>query len=116
MTEIPDEIRLPTAPGEPTQNARRAMDIQKWLNAIKDISVWLNGSGVPSASLGVNGNYYLDTATGDVYFKEDDAWSVVMNIVGADGADGTSITTVISSSAPVDADGNPDGTIHFETV
>lgn len=74
MTEIPDEIRLPTAPGEPTQNARRAQEIQKWLNAINDIAVWLNGSGVPSDSLGNNGSYYLDIDTGDVYFKEGGTW------------------------------------------
>jgi hypothetical protein len=54
-----------------------------------DGSVWRNGSGAPSNSLGVNGDYYLNTANGDVYLKATGTYSVVTNIKGADGADGT---------------------------
>jgi hypothetical protein len=51
-------------------------------------SVWRNGSGAPSNSLGVNGDYYLDTATGNVYTKSSGAYSIVANIEGPTGATG----------------------------
>lgn len=57
-------------------------------------SVWRDGAGVPSNSLGVDGDYYLRTSNGDVYWKDAGAYSVVGNIKGpqgdpgADGADG----------------------------
>lgn len=48
-------------------------------------SVWRNGSGVPSNSLGVNGDYYLDNVTGDVYLRNAGTYSVVANIKGPAG-------------------------------
>ena len=51
-------------------------------------AAWYNGSGVPSSGLGADGDYYLDTATGDVYAKASGSWSVVTNIMGPPGADG----------------------------
>lgn len=53
-------------------------------------SVWFDGSGVPSGGLGVNGDYYLENASGDVYKKTTGTWSVVANIKGPTGASGTS--------------------------
>ena len=38
-------------------------------------SVWFNGSGVPSGATGANGDYYLDTATGNVYQKVSGSWT-----------------------------------------
>lgn len=38
-------------------------------------SVWYNGSGVPSNTLGVDGDYYLDNATGNVYNKVAGSWT-----------------------------------------
>lgn len=38
---------------------------------------WFNGAGVPAVTLGSNGNYYLDTATGNVYLKSAGAWSII---------------------------------------
>lgn len=58
-------------------------------------SAWLNGIADPSAGLGANGDYYLQTGTGisgvegNVYYKSGGAWSLLINIVGADGAAGT---------------------------
>lgn len=49
-------------------------------------SVWRNGSGAPSSGLGVNGDYYLDDATGDVYLKAGGSYSVVANILGPVGS------------------------------
>lgn len=54
-------------------------------------SVWYTGSGVPSAGLGVNIDFYLRTTNGDVYSKASGSWVVTQNLTGPAG----------SSSAPV---------------
>jgi hypothetical protein len=51
-------------------------------------SVLRNGSGVPSNSLGVNGDYYLDDATGNVYLRTAGTYSVTANVKGATGPAG----------------------------
>jgi len=51
-------------------------------------SVWRNGTGIPLNSLGVNGDYYLNDVTGDVYLRAASIYSVVANIEGAAGATG----------------------------
>jgi uncharacterized protein (TIGR02145 family) len=51
-------------------------------------SKWLSGTGVPSASAGKEGDYYLNTASGDVSAKSSGAWSVVTNVVGPVGTAG----------------------------
>jgi hypothetical protein len=50
---------------------------------------WLSGTSAPAATLGKDGDYYLNTATGDVSAKSSGAWSVVTNIVGPTGAQGS---------------------------
>lgn len=58
-------------------------------------SVWRDGSGAPSNGLGIDGDYYLDNPTGNVYVKASGTYSIVSNIVGpqgnpgSNGADGT---------------------------
>lgn len=52
-------------------------------------SVWRNGSGVPSNSLGVNGDYYLDNDNGFVYSKIGGTYQYQALIKGADGTNGT---------------------------
>jgi uncharacterized protein (TIGR02145 family) len=49
---------------------------------------WLSGATVPDAGLGKDGDYYLNTASGDVSAKTGGAWAVVTNIVGAPGVTG----------------------------
>lgn len=51
-------------------------------------SVIRNGAGVPSNGLGVNGDYYINTLTWDLYFKAGGTYSVILNIRGATGATG----------------------------
>lgn len=51
-------------------------------------TVWRDGSGVPSNALGINGDYYLDTDTGDIYKKAAGAYSSVGNLTGPIGPDG----------------------------
>lgn len=53
-----------------------------------DGSKWYDGEGIPSSDLGANGDYYLDTATGDVYARADDVWGLRGNIKGASGSGG----------------------------
>lgn len=54
-------------------------------------SVWYNGSGTPSVSLGNNGDYYLDssvntTTSGNVYQKSSGVWAQIGNILGPAGS------------------------------
>ena len=49
---------------------------------------WLSGPTIPAASLGSNGDYYLQTGTGDVYAKASGAWTFTTNIKGPTGATG----------------------------
>lgn len=56
-------------------------------------SVWRNGSGAPSNALGINGDYYLNTVNGDVYFKASAAYTVVANLKGVPGNPGVNGST-----------------------
>lgn len=56
-------------------------------------SIWRDGTGVPSNGLGVNGDYYLNDANGDVYLKSDGTYSIVANIKGPTGTTGTTGAT-----------------------
>lgn len=67
-------------------------------------SVWYNGSGAPAGGLGVDGDYYVDDDTGDVYQKVAGVWGIVANIKGADGAAGGGFSRVhetFTSSASI---------------
>lgn len=70
-----------------------------------DGSVWRSGSGSPSSGLGVNGDYYLDTATNNVYSKASGSYSVVSNIQGATGATGAS-GAIASNYQTIDDNGS----------
>jgi hypothetical protein len=52
-----------------------------------DGSKWYNGEGVPGA-IGVDGDYYLDTASGNVYERASGSWSITGNIIGPQGEQG----------------------------
>lgn len=67
----------------------------------------LSGTGAPSAGLGNNGDYYIDTAAKTVYGpKASGAWGSATNIVGPQGAIGS---TGATGSAGVNAFGTPNG-------
>ena len=52
-------------------------------------STWYSGSGAPSAGTGINGDYYLNITTGDVYTKSSGSWGgAIANLKGAAGATG----------------------------
>lgn len=90
-------------------------------------SVWYDGSGAPAGGLGIDGDYYLDTDNGDVYFKASGSWSIVGNIqgpAGAPGAPGAPGSVWYNGSGPpagglgVDGDyylDNANGDVYFKT-
>ena len=58
------------------------------------ISGWLDYAGEPVAELGVDGNYCIDTTTGDIYKKSAGSWgSPLLNIMGPAGDTGAGAET-----------------------
>jgi hypothetical protein len=50
------------------------------------LNQWKYGIGVPASNLGTAGDYYLDTATGNVYSKTNGTtWILISNIMGPQG-------------------------------
>ena len=53
------------------------------------VNQWKYGAGVPASNLGLVGDYYLDTATGNVYTKTNGTtWVLISNIMGPQGVAG----------------------------
>ena len=71
-------------------------------------TVLRNGTGVPSNALGVNGDYYLDDATGDVYEKSAGTYSIVSNFMGPAGPGGGGS----GSSLVLDVGASPSGNVY----
>lgn len=63
-------------------------------------SVWRDGTGAPSNALGIDGDYYLNDANGDVYYKSGGTYSIVANMKGLDGI-GSGTVTVVTGSSPI---------------
>lgn len=77
-------------------------------------SVWTSGAGAPSG--GVDNDFYLRTSNEDVYQKIANVWTVVTNIKGAAGTNGTDGLSVLSDSgAPGPGDG-VDGDFYINTA
>ena len=72
-------------------------------------ATWLSGSGIPPASLGEDGDFYLRTANSTVWRKAGGAWSQVADLSGADGA-----TWYTGAGLPAAALGE-DGDWYFRT-
>ena len=54
------------------------------------LSKWMHGNGVPNANQGIQGDYYLEVLTGNVYNKlPNGTWVLVANITGPQGLTGT---------------------------
>ncbi len=68
-----------------------------------------NGTGTPSNSLGVDGDYYLDTAITKWFTKAAGAWDAGVSLIGATGANGidgltpTVVATFITAGSPTGA-------------
>lgn len=60
--------------------------------------VILNGTGAPGTELGQNGNYYIATDTGDLYYKAAGAWALKGNLKGpSTSGEGTSKWTNLAA-------------------
>jgi hypothetical protein len=51
-------------------------------------SVWRSGAGIPDNGLGLTGDFYLNTSSGDVYEKKGNNYVSILNILGAKGEKG----------------------------
>jgi hypothetical protein len=49
---------------------------------------WLSGTSAPLDSQGNNGDYFLKTDSGEVYYKLTNFWSVIANLIGPEGPQG----------------------------
>lgn len=49
---------------------------------------WINSTNAPTELDGNNGDYHLNSATGDISFKQNHVWSVVASLVGPAGGIG----------------------------
>ncbi|MBN2733085.1 MAG: hypothetical protein JXR26_11705 [Balneolaceae bacterium] len=68
-----------------------------------------SGSGAPKASLGVNGDFYIDLTNQDLYGpKTDDGWGDPVNLNGEDGQDGADGQDGEDGSQIYAGDGPPD--------
>lgn len=94
-------------------------------------AAWQQGSGVPGAGVGSNGDFYLNTANGDIYGpKTAGAWgAVIFNIAqgqqgpagpagaaGATGAAGAAGRTVLSGSGAPGAGVGANGDFFIDTT
>lgn len=70
-------------------------------------SVWHNGTADPASGVGANGDYYLNTTSGDVFKKIADAWELQGNIKGPEGTGGgggsSNLTAVLNADLGVTA-------------
>jgi len=77
------------------------------------LSKWISGSGVPIANQGIQGDYFLDVQTGNVYNKlPNGTWVLVTNItgpqglVGANGATGANGLNALTKTTSIAAGAN----------
>jgi len=75
------------------------------------LNQWKYGTGVPAVNLGTTGDYYLDTATGNVYSKTNGTmWILISNIMGPQGLTGATgpqgITGLNGPQGPQGANGS----------
>lgn len=73
--------------GVPGQNGQDGKDGTNGVDG-KDGTSVLTGNGEPAASLGKDGDSYIDLDTWNYYVKENGSWALKGNIKGSDGIDG----------------------------
>lgn len=70
-------------------------------------ATWYNGTSVPSAGLGANNDYYINTTNGNYYQKQTGTWTLLGNLTGVAGAAGSKWFTgsgVPSNGTGIDGD------------
>ena len=73
-------------------------------------TVIYNQAGLPSTGTGINGDYDLNTATGDLYQKSAGAWGIIENLKGPTGANGAAGVGFALGTASQTAHMNAGGT------
>lgn len=82
-----------------------------------DGATWLNGAIAPTAAQGKDGDFYINTATFDLYNKVSGTWNKTGNIKGATGAKGADGTNGTNGKDGVAGAAGADGaTILFGTA
>lgn len=78
------------APGQDGQDGQDGADGADGQNGSNGAhgATWHNGTGAPASSLGNNGDFYLDTLSGDVFVKASGSWSMQINLQGPTGQAG----------------------------
>ena len=94
----------------PDQNDSKWMIEQRILGALTDGGN-LSGVGVPSNSLGKDGDLYVNTSNGNVYSKSGGTWSLATGGVGPAGGSGLSGAVDPNGSATASP-----GTTYVNTV
>jgi hypothetical protein len=78
--------------------------------------VWFNASGAPGAIVGqADGNYYYNTANGDVYQLESGTWTKIGNVWKNNAAGSGGTTWTQGSGAPRAIPGQTDGSYYLST-
>jgi hypothetical protein len=77
----------------------------------------LSGSGAPAGGTGVDGDLYLDTATGELYGpKTGGVWGSPTDLTGPAGADGADGSQFLSGAGVPAAGLGVDGDFYFDTA
>lgn len=94
-TRDPDIVAVYTAyVASAEANNETVLTYEQWLETVKgaagtdgvDGATWLSGAADPVATAGKVGDFYLNTATFDVFKKGTDGWGTsICNLKGADG-------------------------------
>jgi len=79
-------------------------------------ATWRSGAGVPSDATGVDGDFYLRTATGDVYKRSAGSYGIVVNLIGATGAAGAAGATWRSGAGVPDNGTGVNGDLYLNTT
>jgi hypothetical protein len=55
-------------------------------------ATWRHGIGAPSNTLGIDGDFYLDSGSGDVFYKSSGSYAEIANLIGPAGSGGAAGT------------------------
>ena len=92
------EIRTVDTAGKVSLSGSRLTITLSAVEEALDGTQWHSGPGVPSSTLGENGDFYIRTTTNEVYEKKTGTWAIISNLSGADGAIWFSGTALPASS------------------
>lgn len=85
-TDYSDLDNKPSINGVTLDGNKTSADLKIEVTPGKDGSTWYNGNGAPGSDLGLDGDYYLDTGSGNIYNKTEGSWSIIMNIGSGGGS------------------------------